>query len=78
MNKTYAQLDQNNICVGVSELKAEVPEFNYETKVDINPITQETTTTEVFISRMIQIPIYSINYIGLRYTEEGNWEQPTA
>jgi hypothetical protein len=77
-NFCYAQLNANNVCEAISQLKAEVPEYNYETKINFNPITGETTTEEVFLSRMIRIPVYSENYIGLQYTDEGKWQQAIA
>ena len=44
----YAQLDENNICVGVSQLNDYKPEYNYTTIENFNPITGETTTEEIF------------------------------
>ena len=75
MKKYYAQLDEDNVCIGVSELSGEVLEYNFAELVEYNPITKETTTTEQFISRMIEIPVYSTNYLGLRYLENDNWEE---
>ena len=69
----YAQLDENNICVGVSNLSGEVNELNIILEEDYDPITKETTTIEKFVSRMIEIPIYSSNFIGLKYLEDGEW-----
>lgn len=72
----YAQLDQNNICVGISQLSGQVPEYNYHTPTTFDPITGQTTEGEsVFLSRMIQICTYSSSYMGLRYMENGNWEE---
>lgn len=71
----YAQLDISNICVGISQLKKDVPEYNYESNRQYNPITSELTEGEsLFVSRMILVPVYSENYIGLRYNQ-GQWEQ---
>jgi hypothetical protein len=72
----YAQLDENDICVCVSCLKGEVPEYNYSINQNYNPITGETTNEDVFVSRMIQIPVYSTNFIGLYYNN-GTWEEAT-
>lgn len=69
----YAQLNEANICVGVSSLSGEVPEFNYMTKEDFNPVTGVLLTETVFLSRMIRISMYSNSYLGLRYTAEGKW-----
>lgn len=69
----YAQLDESNICIGVSQLSGEVSEYNYIEATNFDPITGQTTTIERFVSRMISIPVYSENYIGLRYTEQ-EWE----
>jgi hypothetical protein len=73
----YAQLNEENICVGISHLSGEVPEYNYTNEESFNPVTGETTTEQIFISRMIPIPVYTENYLGLRYAEDGSWEQPT-
>jgi len=72
----YAQLDQNNICVGISQLIGEVPEINYSNTENFNPVTGETTTEQIFVSRMILIPVYSENYIGLKYNDDGTWSNP--
>ena len=70
----YVQLDQNDICTGISSLSGEVPEYNYMTPEEFDPITGETTIGEpVFLSRMIEIPKYTDAYIGLRYVEDGKW-----
>ena len=69
----YAQLDENNICTGISELIGEVPEYNYTEDKNYNPITGEMTTNNLFVSRMIEIPVYSTNFIGLKYNN-GSWE----
>lgn len=75
----YAQLNEINICSGVSELKSDVSEYNYKENPQYNPITEQWDETEtIFVSRMIKIPVYSENYIGLKYNEEGKWEQVTA
>lgn len=71
----YAQLNEENICVGISKLSGVVPEYNYEIVSNFNPVTGETLTEEKFVSRMIEIPVYSQNYLGLKYVEEGKWEQ---
>lgn len=73
----YAQLNIDNICTGVSELKGEVPEYNYQENKQFNPITGEWTFGEpIFISRMIRIPFCSENYLGLKYNDETQkWEQ---
>ena len=71
----YAQLNSDNICVAVSKLKDYVDEYNYEDVEDFNPVTGETLTENVFISRMIEIPKHSLNYLGLRYKEGGTWEE---
>jgi hypothetical protein len=69
--KIYAQLNEDNVCVGVSNLTGEVSEYNYIDETDYNPITGESTSKQVFVSRMIEIPVYSVNFIGLQYTENG-------
>ena len=72
----YAQLDIDNICVGVSNLAGTVPEYNYVAAEEFDPVTGETTIGDsVFVSRMIEIPKYSEAYIGLRYTDDGKWER---
>lgn len=72
----YAQLDINNICIAVSELKGEVDEHNYRIPKEYDPITEtEIELESVFVSRMIRIPNNSHNFIGLRYNEECKWEQ---
>ena len=53
-------------------------EYNYEIVEDFDPITGTTTTTEVFVSRMIEVPVKSSNYIGLKYNDDGTWSQPEA
>lgn len=68
----YAQLDENNICTGISELSGAVPEYNYSVNLNYNPITKETTQFDVFVSRMIEIPVFSENFIGLKY-ENQKW-----
>ena len=70
----YAQLNENDICIGVSELNGEVPEYNYATNENYDPITGTTETEQRFVSRMIKIPVYSTNFIGLKYNE-GTWER---
>lgn len=69
----YAQLDQNDICVGISDLMGEVQEINTQDVSNFDPITGTTTTTTVFVSRMIKIPVYSQNYVGLKYNSDGTW-----
>ena len=44
------------------------------TNENYNPITGTTETEERFVSRMIKIPVYSTNFIGLKYNE-GTWER---
>ncbi|NCD00427.1 MAG: hypothetical protein EOL95_12110 [Bacteroidia bacterium] len=66
----YAQINIDRICVGVSQLNAEVPEEVYSEEFD--PITGETT--RVLSGYMIKIPVYSTNYIGLEYTENQEWK----
>ena len=73
MDYFYAQLNSDNICVGVSNLAGEVPEYNYAKTDNYNPVTGETTSESVFISRMIRIPVYTNNYNGLQYNEDGTW-----
>lgn len=58
----YAQLDENNICVGVSNLADEIAEYNY-------------TAAGLFISRMIPLPEYDTKILGLCYTNSGSWER---
>lgn len=70
----YAQINIDRICVGVSQLNAEVSEEVYSEEFD--PIKGETT--RVLNGYMIKIPVYSTNYIGLEYTEDGKWQQPEA
>ncbi len=72
--KIYAQLDENNICIGVSQLNDAVAEYNYATEQDYDPVTGKTTREEKFVSRMIEIQVYSENYIGLHYNK-GTWEK---
>ncbi len=72
-NFFYAQLDENNICVGVSSLSAEVPEINHIDEQTFDPITEIITTENKFVSRMIKVPYYSNAYIGLKYNN-GKWE----
>lgn len=69
----YAQLNEQNICTGISNLSGKVDEYNYTANTDFNPITGDLTTEEVFVSRMIEIPVYSENYFGLKYNN-GSWE----
>ena len=72
----YTQLDVDNICVGVAILAGAVPEYNHWTPEDYDPITGVFTVGEPqFISRMIEVPVYSKNYIGLHYTDDGKWEK---
>ena len=72
----YAQLDVNNICVGVADLAGAVPEYNYTTAEDFDPVTGATVIGDpVFTSRMIEIPKYTDAHIGLRYIEDGKWER---
>ena len=72
----YAQLDINNICVGIANLSGAVPEYNYIIPEEYDPITGKTTTGEkIFVSRMIQIPKYSETFLGLHYTDDGKWER---
>lgn len=72
----YAQLNSNNICVGVSDLSGTVNEYNYADVNDFDPITGQYTVGEpVFISRMIEVPVFTENYIGLHYTDDGKWEK---
>lgn len=70
----YAQLNEQNICTGVSNLSNKVPEYNYILEANFDPITGETAQgDQVFSSRMVEISVYSSNYIGLKYNE-GSWE----
>ena len=72
----YAQLNSSNICVGVSNLSGAVPEYNYATSNDFDPITGQYIAGElVFRSRMIEGPVFTENYIGLHYTNDGKWEK---
>ena len=69
----YAQLNEDNVCICVSALSGEVPELNYIDEPNFDPISGQTTITTIFVSRMIPIPIQSMNFIGLRYNN-GTWE----
>lgn len=71
----YIQLNQDNICVSIANLKSDVPEMNYNTEVDFDPIIGQSTEKQVFVSRMIKVPVYSSNYLGLHYIEDGKWEE---
>lgn len=72
----YAQLNQDSICVGISQLVGQVPEVNYKHPQTYNPILEQWITGEPeFVSRMVQIPVYSEVYIGLCYTDDGKWEE---
>lgn len=59
----YAQLNHLNICVGVSILAAQVPEYNYF----------ERDGNQVFASRMILIDDFDLQLLGKTYTDSG-WE----
>ena len=75
MNINYAQLNQDNICIGISSLSGEVPEYNYSNSSIYDRITDTFIQGEpVFISRMIPIKVYSESYLGLHYAENGKWE----
>lgn len=75
-NINYAQLNQNNICTGISSLSGEVPEYNYSNPEIYDPITDSFIQGESkFISRMVPIKVYSESYIGLHYTDNGEWEK---
>ena len=72
----YAQLNQNNICTGISSLSGEVPEYNYSSSEVYDPITDTMVTGESkFISRMIPVKVLSDAYLGLHYTADGKWEK---
>lgn len=73
----YCQLDINNICICVSQLNGVVPEYNYNTEKNFNPLTgQFENGQEVFISRMIRVEVYSPTYIGLKYNDiTQSWEE---
>ena len=75
----YAQLNELNICVGISQLNREIPEYNYSETTKFNPITNENVEGEsIFQSRMIQIQVFSDSYIGLHYNEDGSWNEVNA
>ena len=69
----YAQLNESNVCIGISSLAGEVPEINYSAQDTFDPITGTIKREMVFASRMIRVPVYSSSYMGLRYTTEGKW-----
>ena len=64
----YAQLDLDHICIGVSQLSGSVGGEVYTETFD--PITGETT--KELSGYMVEIPVYTSAYIGLKY-EDGEW-----
>ena len=78
MTKNFAQLDIDNICIGIitiNSLEINISEYNYTTDTKFDPISGKRVAVEPeFISRMIEIPVNSEDFIGLKY-DDGNWKE---
>jgi len=70
----YAQLNSENVCVGISQLSGEVSEYEIIKNEEYNPLTGEYELKSESTTRMIAIPVYSENFLGLQYTD-GKWEK---
>jgi hypothetical protein len=69
----YAQLNEQHICIGVSQLFGDVPR-EIITKEDVyNLETGEIESTIETKSFMVRVPIYTPQYLGKKYLNQGKW-----
>lgn len=73
MGYLYAQLDENHICTGVSSLSGSVPRESISKINQYDLETGEVLSSTVNTVIMVRVPVFTEQYIGKKYLNQGKW-----